>query len=242
MLTLCRHCTKLFRPCLVKSQSLSHQSPSVQILGFHKTPSQQEKKGVGKKEVNAENKCHMSERVNLIWSEVKFDAIYSESCVCSISVLPCHIGYLRLSVPCASPCSLSLPMKHTHTHALCKCWKITRRSFKRLWVCFLLKKRRVWLQRQPKNFFWCTETRGVIFIMYISDRKSSRTITLNLFLHLIRWCFCFLLLLLCIRHFGLSRNSLAKKLRAVSAEHAWESSGLLQVECGFVPEVLTIKL
>lgn len=131
---------------------------------------------------------------------------------------------------------------NTHTHALCKCWKITRRSFKRLWVCFLLKKKRVWLQRQPKNFFWCTETRGVIFIMYISDRKSSRTITLNLFLHLIRRCFCFLLLLLCIRHFGLSRNSLAKKLHAVSTKHAWESSGLLQVECGFVPEVLTIKL
>lgn len=40
----------------------------------------------------------MSEWVNLIWSEVKFDAIYSESCVCSIYVLSCHIGYLSFSV------------------------------------------------------------------------------------------------------------------------------------------------
>lgn len=40
----------------------------------------------------------MSEWVNLIWSEVKFDAIYSESCVCSIYVLSCHIGYLSFSL------------------------------------------------------------------------------------------------------------------------------------------------
>lgn len=96
--------------------------------------------------------------------------------------------------------------------------------------CFF-KKKWVLLQRQLKNFFWCTETRGVIFIMYIFDCKSSRTITLNLFLHLIRWCF----ILLCIQHFGFSRNSLAKKLHIVSTKHTWESSGLLQVECGFVP-------
>jgi len=69
---------------------------------------------VTKKEekVNVENKCHMSERVNLIWSEPKFDAIDSESCVCSISVLPCHIGYLSLS----GPCVLLHCRENTHTH------------------------------------------------------------------------------------------------------------------------------
>lgn len=96
----------VFTPESVSTNTRLSQNPS------------QEKKGGGEKEVNAENKCHMSERVNLIWSEVKFDAIYSESCVCSISVLPCHIGYLRLSVPCASLCSFSLPVKHSHTHTL----------------------------------------------------------------------------------------------------------------------------
>lgn len=75
----------------------SPSGPSIQTFGFYRKPSQ-ESQEEEKKEVNAE-KCHMSERVNLIWSEVKFDAIYSESCVCLISVLPCHIGYLSLSAP-----------------------------------------------------------------------------------------------------------------------------------------------
>lgn len=58
----------------------------------------------------------MSEWVNLIWSEVKFDAIYSESCVCSIYVLSCHIGYLSFSTPfCELPGSSALPGKHTPT-------------------------------------------------------------------------------------------------------------------------------
>lgn len=75
----------------------SFVTTNVWLHTANKNPHRKDKRKK-KKEVNVENKCHMSEQVNLIWSEVKFDAIYSESCVCSISVPPCHIGYFGLSV------------------------------------------------------------------------------------------------------------------------------------------------
>lgn len=59
----------------------------------------------------------MSEWVNLIWSEVKFDAIYSESCVCLLDICPFMSHWLsQFFTPfCELPGSSALPGKHTPT-------------------------------------------------------------------------------------------------------------------------------
>lgn len=67
MLTLCHtalSCSVLIFPCLGKVNRFYTRVRQYEYSAFTKPLTGQKKRGVGG--VNAENKCHMSERVNLI--------------------------------------------------------------------------------------------------------------------------------------------------------------------------------